>query len=572
MIWIICAAATLGVLWRPFHWPEAIWAVAGAAALVAFDLLTPRDALNGALKGTDVYLFLIGMMLLSETARAEGLFDWLASHATRQAGGSAKRLFLLIYGVGVVVTVFLSNDATAVVLTPAIAAAMKTAEVAEPLPFLLTSAFVANAASFVLPISNPANLVVYGSHTPRLLDWLAQYGPPSLLSIVATYLVLRWTQRANLEQAVASDPPQAELSTGGKIAAFGIAATSVALLGCSALDVQLGLPTAIAGAATWALVLIAARKNPWPTIKEISWSIIPLVAGLFVLVESLGKTELIAALSKLMEQEAKSSATVAAWGAGVATAFISNAMNNLPAGLVAAEVVHGAQAPQNVTSAVLIGVDLGPNLSVTGSLATILWLTALRREGLGVSGWTFLKLGILVMPPALALAIGGLFSSPLLSSMKDISMQGIGAYWLYPLIAIAGALQAWGPPMNGALRNSLSNPWLSSLVSFLPIVALLLCIWLCFPRPMPTLEGVQNMPWWAPLGGVIGAFAVVAGLVFVNKVGAGPFAAWLITANILMSLVIDKLGMFGMDQHPLNVGRMLGAALMVVGVALITKF
>ena len=154
-------------------------------------------------------------------------------------------------------------------------------------------------------------------------------------------------------------------------------------------------------------------------------------------------------------------------------------------------------------------------------------------------------------------------------------MQGISAYWVYPLIAIAGALQAWGPPMNGALRNSLSNPWLASLaslVSFLPIAALLFCIWLCFPRPIPTLEGVQNMPWWAPLGGVIGAFAVVAGLVFVNKVGAGPFAAWLITANILMSLVIDKFGMFGMDQHPLGVWRMLGAALMVVGVTLITKF
>ena len=148
-------------------------------------------------------------------------------------------------------------------------------------------------------------------------------------------------------------------------------------------------------------------------------------------------------------------------------------------------------------------------------------------------------------------------------------MQGISAYWLYPLIALVGVLQAWGPPMNGALRNSLSNPWLSSPVSFLPIVALLFCIWLCFPRPIPTLEGVQNMPWWAPLGGIVGAFAVVAGLMFVNKVGAGPFAAWLITANILMSLVIDK---FGMDQHPLSLWRMVGAALMIVGVSLITRF
>jgi arsenical pump membrane protein len=84
-------------------------------------------------------------------------------------------------------------------------------------------------------------------------------------------------------------------------------------------------------------------------------------------------------------------------------------MNNLPAGLIAGSALQVAHAPDRVISAALVGVDLGPNLSVTGSLATILWLTALKREGLKVSAWSFLKLGMLVMPPALLLAIGGLF-------------------------------------------------------------------------------------------------------------------------------------------------------------------
>jgi bacterial/archaeal transporter family-2 protein len=151
-------------------------------------------------------------------------------------------------------------------------------------------------------------------------------------------------------------------------------------------------------------------------------------------------------------------------------------------------------------------------------------------------------------------------------------MQDLSAAWLYPIILIAGALQAWGPPMNGALRNSLTNPWLASLVSFLPIIALLACLVLCQPRPLPTLAGVNTMPWWAPLGGLVGAFAVIAGLLFVNKVGVGPFAGLTITANILMSLVIDKFGWFGMDIHPLNGWRMLGAALMMGGITLIAKF
>jgi arsenical pump membrane protein len=406
LTWIIAGIATAGVILRPFQWPEGIWAVVGAALLVALRLLSPQDALTGIAKGTDVYLFLIGMMLLAEIAREEGLFDWLAAIAAKRANGSAGRLFLLVYIVGTIVTTFLSNDATAVVLTPAVAAVVKTAKAEQPLPYLLICAFIANAASFVLPISNPANLVIYGAHMPPLLQWLPQYLAPSLLSIVITFVVLRWTQRNALNQKLSADVPLPELSGAGKTAALGIVATSIVLLGASALDVQLGLPTAVAGVATAAIVLIRERKHPWHMVKDISWGVLPLVAGLFVLVEALDKTGLIATLGAFLHQEAAQSQARAAWGTGIVIALASNLMNNLPAGLVAAGAVHSADVSDSIKRAVLIGVDIGPNLSVTGSLATILWLNALRREGLTVSARTFLKLGALVMPPALLVAIG----------------------------------------------------------------------------------------------------------------------------------------------------------------------
>jgi transporter family-2 protein len=151
-------------------------------------------------------------------------------------------------------------------------------------------------------------------------------------------------------------------------------------------------------------------------------------------------------------------------------------------------------------------------------------------------------------------------------------MQNISPAWLYPIILVAGALQAWGPPMNHTLRVSLENPWLASLVSFLPIVALLACLMMCLPHPLPSERGLAEMPWWAPLGGLVGAFAVVAGLLFVGEVGAGAFAGLTITANILMSLVIDRFGMFGMQVHEFSAGRIAGAALMVAGITLISKF
>lgn len=404
-IWIIAALAVAGVIVRPFKTIEAVWAVGGAVLLVVLRLITPSAALTGIAKGTDVYLFLGGMMLLAEVARSEGLFDWLAALATQHADGSPRRLFLLIYLVGTVVTVFLSNDATAVVLTPAVAAAVRTAKAEKPLPYLLICAFVANAASFVLPISNPANLVIYGSHMPPLLQWLPRYLLPSTVSIAATYALLRWTQRHALHQTIARQVPVPELSGGGKIAAAGIAATAIVLLTVSAIDMQLGLPTCIAGAATAAVVLLYQPAKAWSIVKDISWSVLPLVAGLFVLVEALNETGLAAMIGTLLRDAAAYSVAWAAWSAGIVVAFGSNLANNLPVGLIGGSVLRRDHIADQVTRAILIGVDLGPNLSVTGSLATILWLSVLRREGVSVGMHQFLKLGAIIMPPALLFAI-----------------------------------------------------------------------------------------------------------------------------------------------------------------------
>src|SRR6516162_6068368 len=234
--WGVAAVATAGVIIRPWRIPEAAWAVLGAVALVGLGLLPWTDALRGVQKGLDVYLFLTGMMLLAELARQEGLFDWLAALAVEHARGSPQRLFALVYIVGTVVTVLMSNDATAIVLTPAVYAATRAAG-ASPLPYLFVCAFIANAASFVLPISNPANLVVYGARMPHLFDWLRQFTLPSIASIVATYVVLRVALRRPLqEEQLARNVPRPVLGYGGKLTAWGIAAIGVVLIGASALD------------------------------------------------------------------------------------------------------------------------------------------------------------------------------------------------------------------------------------------------------------------------------------------------------------------------------------------------
>jgi len=409
---LIVAISILLMLIRPRNIPEVYWVGGGAILLVVLRLIPLKLAGKAAAEGSDVYLFLIGMMLLSELAREHGVFDWLSSAALKGSHGSSVRLFTLVYGVGTLVTVFMSNDATAVVLTPAILAAIRKAKVA-PLPYLFACAMIANAASFVLPISNPANLVVFHSSMPPLGRWLRSFGLPSILSIAVTYLILRFVFRKELTDRTEPAPScrgvdddAKPLSANGAIVLGGIAAMVAVLLTASALDRDLGLPTCLAAFALTAVVCIRARANPWSLMKEISWATIALVAGLFIMVEAVQTIGAVKLTLAAFHDAQRLAPALAALTTGFVVGIANNLVNNLPLGLIAGATLQAGHARELIANAVLIGVDLGPNLSVTGSLATILWLIAVRKEKLNVTVWDFFKVGVLAMPAALAAALG----------------------------------------------------------------------------------------------------------------------------------------------------------------------
>lgn len=393
------------MLIRPRGIPEVYWVGSGALLLIILRLIPLSLAGKAVAKGSDVYLFLAGMMLLSELAREHGVFDWLSSAAVRGAHGSCTRLFTLVYGVGTVVTIFMSNDATAVVLTPAILSAVRKAKV-DPLPYLFACALIANAASFVLPISNPANLVVFHDGLPPLGRWLLSYGVPSLLSITTTYVAMRWIFSKELCRKVETDVTPTPLPPDGRLVLGGLACMAGVLLTASSLHKDLGLPTCLAALVITAVLSIKARSNPWKLAREISWGTLALVAGLFIMVdaiESIGALNLTRSWLAWAENLAPAAgALVTSFAVGIA----NNLVNNLPLGLIAGSTLHAAHTTGLVADALMIGVDLGPNLSVTGSLATILWLLALRKEKLDVGFWRFLKVGAVAMPAALLVATG----------------------------------------------------------------------------------------------------------------------------------------------------------------------
>ncbi len=402
-VWAVSACAVGGVLVRPRRTPEWIWAVGGGALAAVASAMNAGDVARAVWRGADVYAFLIGILSLAELARSEHVFDVVALHLLRAANGSQARLFALIYGAGTIVTGLLSNDTTVVVLTPAVLAALARTG-CTPLPYLYICAFVANAASFLLPVSNPANLVLFGHELPPLVPWLRGFGIAAAAAIGLTYAVLRLLYRRELREPYTyrdAGPPPRETAA---LTAALLVGSAVALVAASAFGVNIGY-TAL-GAAGVSLVAIAlrARASAAAALRHTTWSIVPLVAGLFVIVAALDRIGAIDLVRGLLYRS-DSPALAGVFSLGAVMTLACNFFNNLPVALASGAAVQSAHAAPRIADATLVAVDLGPNLSVSGSLATLLWLVVLRREGITVTAWQFLKVGVIVLLPALIAAL-----------------------------------------------------------------------------------------------------------------------------------------------------------------------
>ena len=156
---IIGALTLVGIMVRPFRWNEAQIAMGGAAVLLVLGLIRPGDAALTLIRDWNTILFFLGMMTLSALAETAGLFDWLAVQAARLAGASAARLFLNVFILGTLISMIFSNDATALILTPVVYVLVTKLRL-PVLPYLFACTFVADTASFLLPISNPINIIV----------------------------------------------------------------------------------------------------------------------------------------------------------------------------------------------------------------------------------------------------------------------------------------------------------------------------------------------------------------------------------------------------------------------------
>jgi arsenical pump membrane protein len=228
---------------------------------------------------------------------------------------------------------------------------------------------------------------------------------PSLGAVVVTFLALSWVSRSDLRARFEAGAGAAPLSAAGTISLFGVLAAGTALIVTSSLRGPIGAVTLCAAVAVLVATLWIDRREPAAALAAVSWSILPLVAGLFVLVRGLEVSGTIDRLRGTLAALHALPPGVAVAAVAVATAWTANLTNNLPLGVIAGQALAGGSAADGARYGAAIGVDLGPNLSVTGSLATILWLAALRREGIDMGALQFLRLGAIVMPTALLAAV-----------------------------------------------------------------------------------------------------------------------------------------------------------------------
>jgi len=387
---------------RPRGLPEAVAAVPAAACAVLFGLVPLRTAADSVADLGSTLGFLAAVLILAHLADLDGVFGWLGDRLSRSSGGSATRVLTSVFVLASVTTAVLSLDATVVLLTPAILVTMRTLRL-RAAPVMYATAHLSNSASLLMPVSNLTNLLAFGAAGVSFLGFTALMALPWVVSITVEYLIFRRFFRTDLATPAApADPDPTEGRTRSPRSAprLSLAVIAAVLAGFAVGPIWDIAPGWIAAAGAAVLAVRAIAQNRIGLLRVL-WEANPLflifVAALSIVVDAATGHGLEPALARLLPAGESLPALL---GMAVIAAVLANLVNNLPATLVLLAAL-GPSPATGLVLAMLIGVNIGPNLTYTGSLATLLWRRVLHRHDRAVSLKTFTQLGLLTVPACL---------------------------------------------------------------------------------------------------------------------------------------------------------------------------
>jgi arsenical pump membrane protein len=415
---IFCITLIL-IMVRPKPLNEATAALLGAIIMVAASVVSPGQTLEVFKGSANILLFFLGLMIVCAVADRAGFFEWSAFKAVKLAKGKGSRLLLVLFGLGTVITAFFSNDTTALVLTP-IVYVLVTRLNLNPLPYVFACAFIANTASIILPISNPVNILPVDEFGLTLGGYLKHLLLPAVLAITINvalfFLIFRKAISARFKYDESEHPV--------KIDRFFVFTCVVLVLTAIGyvLTSLYGLPLSFPALGGAAILLIGGFAFRCLTVKKvnsgISWSILIFIFSLAVLVRGLDNAGVTEAIGQAVSELVSVNHLGAVMATSFGTAIGSNLINNWSMMMVSVsslDSVGNSISPlgQPLVYSCILGADIGPNIAILGSLSSMLWLVLLRQRGLDIHPLQYLKLGLIVTPPMLAVAALSLYACSL---------------------------------------------------------------------------------------------------------------------------------------------------------------
>ncbi|WP_300008057.1 SLC13 family permease [Pseudonocardia sp.] len=423
---LLLAVVLVFALAPPRGLPEAVAAVPAAGIALLLGLTAPGAAVDRLVELGPTIAFLAAILLLGYLAEVDGVFSWLGARLATGSHGRPHRLLGLTFVAASVTTAVLSLDATVVLLTPVVLATARLLAV-RARPHVYACTHLANSASLLLPVSNLTNLLAFAASGLTFLGFAALMALPWMIVIVVEYAVLRWWFRSDLRpgrgpvalpaadlHGVARpgvpppvpDPPPILDARPPRAALAVLAATLAGFAVSSFLGVE-PVWVALAGALVLGgRALVARRVRPVALVRAADPLFCLFVLALGVVVEAVTAHGLGAALATLVPAAPTLAGLL---GLAALAALLANLLNNIPATLVLLTVLGDTPHPGLVLAA-LIGVNVGPNLTYVGSLATLLWRRVLAGTDAAPAAREFVALGLLTVPAGLVAAVVALWA------------------------------------------------------------------------------------------------------------------------------------------------------------------